>query len=38
MIEIECRHDSYFRLEVRDQTNAVLALTNPIFVKIGRGR
>jgi hypothetical protein len=38
VIEIECRHDSYFRLEVRDQTNAVLALTNPIFVKIGRGR
>jgi hypothetical protein len=38
MIEIECRHDSYFRLEVRDKTNALLALTNPIFVKIGRGR
>ncbi|MFN2513667.1 MAG: CehA/McbA family metallohydrolase [Pyrinomonadaceae bacterium] len=38
VIEIECRHDSYFRLEVRDKTNAVLALTNPIFVKIGRSR
>ena len=38
MIEIECQHDSYFRLEIRDKNKAVLALTNPIFVKIGRGR
>jgi len=38
VIEIECRHDSYFRLEVRDGTKAMLALTNPIYVKIGRPR
>ncbi|MGI9165888.1 MAG: CehA/McbA family metallohydrolase [Pyrinomonadaceae bacterium] len=38
VIEIECQHDSYFRLEVRDNTRALLALTNPIYVKIGRGR
>ncbi len=35
VVEIECRQDSYFRLEVRGGTNAVLALTNPIYVKIG---
>ena len=38
VIEIECQNDSYFRLEVRDNTNAMLALTNPIYVKIGKGR
>jgi predicted metal-dependent phosphoesterase TrpH len=38
VIRIECQHDSYFRLEVRDGTKAMLALTNPIYVKIGRGR
>ncbi|MBA3569321.1 MAG: CehA/McbA family metallohydrolase [Pyrinomonadaceae bacterium] len=38
MIEIECQQDSYFRLEVRDGTKAVLALTNPIYVKIRAGR
>jgi hypothetical protein len=38
VIEIECLHDSYFRLEVRDETKAMLALTNPIYVKIGRAR
>jgi len=38
VIEIECQHDSYFRLEVRDGTKAMLALTNPIYVKIGRHR
>ena len=37
VIEIDCQHNSYFRLEVRDGTKAVLALTNPIYVKIGRG-
>jgi predicted metal-dependent phosphoesterase TrpH len=37
VIEIECQHDCYFRLEVRDGTKAMLALTNPIYVKIGRG-
>ncbi len=38
MVEIECRQDSYFRLEVRDKAGALLALTNPIYVKIGAGR
>jgi len=36
VIEIECRSDSYYRLEVRDAAKAMLALTNPIYVKIGR--
>jgi len=35
-IEIQCQHDSYFRLEVRDKTNVMLALTNPIYVKIAK--
>jgi len=34
VIEIECQHDSYFRLEVRDGTKAMIALTNPIYVKL----
>ncbi len=38
VLEIECRRDSYFRLEVRDKTGTMLALTNPIYVKIGKGR
>ena len=38
VIEIECRNDSYFRLEVRDKTNAMLALTNPIYIRVGRIR
>ena len=38
VIEIECRRDAYFRLEVRHGTKAMLALTNPIYVKIGRHR
>jgi len=37
-IETECRRDSYFRLEVRDKTKTMLALTNPIYIKIGRRR
>ncbi|MGI8734064.1 MAG: CehA/McbA family metallohydrolase [Pyrinomonadaceae bacterium] len=36
VIEIDCRRDSYFRLEVRDGTNAMLALTNPIYVKVAK--
>jgi hypothetical protein len=35
VIEIECRSDSYYRLEVRDASKTMLALTNPIYVKIG---
>jgi hypothetical protein len=38
VLEIECQQDSYFRLEVRDKTGMMLALTNPIYVKIGTGR
>ena len=38
VIEIDCQQDSYFRLEIRDQTKTVLALTNPIYVKFGSGR
>lgn len=38
IIEIDCQRDSYFRIEVRDGTKAMLALTNPIYVRIGRHR
>ncbi len=34
VIDVECRKDSYYRLEVRDKAKAMLALTNPIYVKI----
>jgi PHP domain/PHP-associated len=34
VIEVQCRSDSYYRLEVRDGAKAMLALTNPIYVKI----
>ncbi len=37
-IEIECQGDSYYRLEIRDGTKGMLALTNPIYVKIRTGR
>jgi hypothetical protein len=37
-IEIDCSSDSYFRLEVRARTNAMLALTNPIYIKIAQRR
>ena len=33
-IEIECERDGYYRLEVRDRAGAMLALTNPIYVKV----
>jgi len=32
--EIECRANAYFRIEVRDRKNVMLALTNPIFVRL----
>jgi len=38
VIKITCQKNSYFRLEIRDQTNTVLALTNPIYVRFGSGR
>ena len=34
IIEIDCRRDAYFRLEVRDGAKVMLALTNPIYVKV----
>jgi hypothetical protein len=34
-IEIECREDTYYRLEARDKTKSMLALTNPIYIKVG---
>jgi hypothetical protein len=33
VIEIDGRVDSYFRIEVRDGKNIMLALTNPIYVR-----
>jgi hypothetical protein len=36
VFEIDCRRDSYFRLEVRDGSNTMLALTNPIYVSVGK--
>jgi hypothetical protein len=36
-IEVECRSDSYYRLEVRDRA-AMLALTNAIYVRMGHRR
>lgn len=36
VFEIDCRRDSYFRLEVRDGSNTMLALTNPIYIKVGK--
>jgi predicted metal-dependent phosphoesterase TrpH len=36
VIDVECRGDSYYRLEIRDGAKTMLALTNPIYVKIGR--
>jgi hypothetical protein len=38
VIEIQCGRDSYYRLEVRDKTKTVLALTNPIYIKIGKDK
>jgi predicted metal-dependent phosphoesterase TrpH len=34
VFEVECLRDSYYRLEVRDQTSSMLALTNPIYIKV----
>lgn len=38
VFEIECERDGYYRLEVRDEAGAMLALTNPVYVNIGRRR
>ena len=34
VIELKCERDSYFRLEIRNQSKGVLALTNPIYVRL----
>ena len=36
VIDIEFRRDAYYRLEVRDKSKKVLALTNPIYAKMVR--
>ncbi|MGH9881575.1 MAG: CehA/McbA family metallohydrolase, partial [Pyrinomonadaceae bacterium] len=36
VFEIKCQQNSYFRLEIRDKTKTVLALTNPIYVRFRR--
>jgi hypothetical protein len=36
VVEIDCRDNSYFRIEVRDAKNTMLALTNPIYVRLQR--
>lgn len=33
VVEIDCRENSYYRLEVRDGKNTMIALTNPIYVR-----
>jgi hypothetical protein len=37
-IEVECERGGYYRLEVRDREGKMLALTNPIYVKVGKRR
>ena len=34
LIEVDCQRDTYFRLEIRDATKSMLALTNPIYIKV----
>jgi hypothetical protein len=38
VVELDCRSDSYFRLEVRDGKNAMIGLTNPIYVRLGSAK
>jgi hypothetical protein len=38
VFEVECERSGYYRLEVRDRAGALLALTNPIYVKVGKRR
>jgi hypothetical protein len=38
VFEVECERDGYYRLEVRDRAGAMLALTNPVYVKVGKRR
>jgi hypothetical protein len=36
VIEFNCQQDSYFRLEIRNQTKSILALSNPVYVRLRR--
>ena len=38
VFEVECERDGYYRLEVRDSAGKMLALTNPVYVKVGARR
>lgn len=38
VFEVECERDGYYRLEVRDRAGAMLAMTNPVYVKVGARR
>jgi hypothetical protein len=38
VFEIECKESGYYRLEVRDRDGKMLALTNPVYVKVGARR
>jgi hypothetical protein len=38
VFEVECERDGYYRLEVRDREGEMLALTNPVYVKVGARR
>lgn len=38
VFEVECERDGYYRLEVRGKDGAMLAMTNPIYVKAGARR
>ena len=35
VIDIKCRESGYFRLEIRDRSKKMIALTNPIWVHVG---
>jgi hypothetical protein len=37
-VAVECERDGYFRLEVRDREGKMLALTNPVYVRVGARR
>ncbi|MBV9928457.1 MAG: PHP domain-containing protein [Acidobacteria bacterium] len=36
--EVACERDGYYRLEVRDREGKMVALTNPVYVKVGGPR
>jgi hypothetical protein len=34
-IPVDCKENSYFRIEIRDANQQMLAFSNPIYVKVG---